>query len=104
MKMFTFKRDARETGLRAISQVRGTDIKLGGKIVGRLQPPGHYDVSRDWVIRFRVTSEPTTEEPRRTWKWIVLKQRFEDEDCARAYVHAHYGTLQQKLDLSPEED
>lgn len=85
---FAFKKDAWMTGLASIGQKRGSDIKLKGKRVGRID---NIDYSH-YHIRFAFKREPTPEDPA-PFKWVGLAKRFETEQHARDYLTARAAEI-----------
>ena len=83
---FTFKRDKRETGIRAVGYPHASvRIKLGGKEVGYLAAPNWQTKDRLWRIRFSVKTLPTPENPA-CWKWVTLKFKDLTEEACRKFV------------------
>lgn len=93
MPKFTFKKEARVTGLAGIaSDGPSTIIKLGGREVGLIKSPCRGTLGRQmtdvWTIRLRVVRKPTVEHPC-PWRWAVLRQTHASEPEARAWLIAN---------------
>lgn len=77
---FTTKRDKRETGLAGVGQVHlGADIKLKGKIVGRITQPNRNG-QEDYRLLFKVVH------PQKTLEWKVIRRSFNTYDEAKEYL------------------
>lgn len=97
--MFTFKKEKRETGLAAVGRPHpNTTIKYRKKCVGTIYAP--YWASKDnlWHVRLMIVCD---EGP--GWKWVTLKQKFDDEPAARAYLNENEDRIL-KLNLHSHED
>ena len=83
---FTFKKEKRETGLRAVGYpYASTEIKLDGKVVGSISAPNWQTPDGLWRIRLTVKKPVTTEEPS-AWKWIQLKFKSKEEEECRKFI------------------
>lgn len=84
--VFTFKKSAKETGLRAIGCPHANvDIKRDKKKVGMIYAPTWQTKDGKWSLAFMV-NDHTGKNPNCGWGWIFLKPRFETEQEARQYV------------------
>ena len=64
MMKFTFKKQPRETGLRAVGKpYPDTDIKVNKKRVGYISAPNWQTKSYAWLVRFAVKKESTIDNP-----------------------------------------
>jgi len=80
---FTFKRDERWTGLASVGQRRGADVKLKGRVIGRIDQK--YD-STTYRVRFMFKRTPTADRPA-PFEWQSLTRTFESEEQARVYLN-----------------
>lgn len=104
MKKFTFKKDAAETGLAAVGRpYPNTFIKLGGKKVGVIAAPIWSSPDKLWRVQLMVNKTVTDDNPNCSWKWRVLKMKFETEPEARAFIQQNAADLQ-KLNLREDDD
>ena len=95
---FTFKRQKRETGLRAVGYpCQSSDIKLDGKVVGTISAPNWQVKDGLWRILLTIKRVPDAEDPC-AWKWIQLKFRGKDEAECQKFILDNVETLV-KLDL-----
>ncbi len=84
-KIFTFKREAKETGLARIGNpYQSVIIKHLKKEVGRIAAPNWTSKDNKWLIRLMTKTEGGC-----GWKWIQLKARFNDEEAAREFIIAN---------------
>jgi hypothetical protein len=82
---FTFKKADRETGLRSVGNpYPSTDIKLGGKVVGHINPPSWRSRDHKWGIVLAIKCD---ENP--GWIWRNLKKRFDSEPEAREFLKSN---------------
>lgn len=76
----TFKKHAKETGLRAIGYShQDVDIKFDGQLVGWISAPTWQTKDRKWGIWVRVKEGDV-------WRNASFKCRFDDESAARKWV------------------
>ena len=95
----TFKKHAKETGLRAVGNpYPDTDIKLGGKKCGYISAPNWQSVDRQWRIKLAIKREPVPGFPA-NFDWVTLSARFDDEKAAREFVKANVEKIKDKFDL-----
>lgn len=94
---FTFKKEPRETGLRAVGHPhRSVTIKLKKKKVGMIHAPYWASEEYKWKIMLMV-EDPEGEN--RKWHWITLKARFDKEQEARDFLNEHIEEIMEKYDL-----
>ena len=84
---FTFKKEPRETGLRAIGNRPNTIIKHDKKPIGYIYAPQWNSPHNEWHISFTVKSD---DEP---WKWVRPKARFNNEEEGRKFVQEHLANI-----------
>jgi len=94
VKKFTFKKEKKETGLRAVGNPwQSVYIKLDGKVVGRIDAPNWRSQDNKWTIRLAVKQKPEPDSPA-DFGWVTLKTRFDLEDSrAGDDVLAHVRLL-----------
>lgn len=91
MPKFTFRKEPRETGLSAVGRpYPSTEIKLGGKVVGRIAAPYHGTPGRKWGLGL-IVADPDGENC--PWRWAFFNARFDDEPSARAWLMQHQAKL-----------
>lgn len=92
-KTFTFKKEAKATGLARVAQTRSTYIKLGNKWVGTIYPPtrdnGFVPAEPQWTIQLRVVDASA----RGGWKNARLKWRGNSEDEAKQFLVNHFDVI-----------
>lgn len=94
---FTFKREHRITGLAGVGYPhQDVQIKLNKKIVGRIDAPNWQTSDDLWSVRFMVGDIEN-------WKWVTLKQRFEDAEVAKQYLLRHQERIQRQSLISIED-
>jgi len=82
---FTFKKHAKETGLRSVGHPnQNVDIKCGGKLVGIIYAPSWATKDNKWSVSFAVQD---ADGENCKWKWVSFKARFDDEQSAREFVN-----------------
>lgn len=87
---FTFKRQPKETGLRAVGNPRpSVDIKLGGKVCGQIIAPYWATEDGKWRVGMAIDSD----DPRNGWRWKFFKPRFDTEADARAWIAGNAAAL-----------
>lgn len=91
-----FKKDAQETGLRAIgADPRGYTVIIENIEVGSIDAKRTgfcaYDESC-WLVRLMSPKEPTPGEPC-PWKWIRLKKTFTTAEEAKEHIRANVNEL-----------
>jgi hypothetical protein len=94
MAGFTFKKDAKLTGLSRIGHIEGCDIKLNKKKIGRIEAPSYvtsYNKEFVWKIRFMV--EEDNNENSIKWKWITLTKGFSNEQEAREFLKKYFEEI-----------
>lgn len=90
---FTFKKEPRETGLRAIgSPGPNTTIKLDGMEIGIISAPFWASKDNLWSVRLMVKQTPSVDDPC-DWHWTQLKQRFNTETDARSFLNEHFVNM-----------
>ena len=87
----TFKKQAQITGLARVAHPYGpsTDIRLGGRSVGRIDPPRYNSPEKVWKVWLALTDATILG----GWRWVVLKARFASDEEAREFVTKHAETL-----------
>lgn len=107
---FTFKKDAKMTGLAAVgNSYPDTRIKVNKQETGCISAPNWHSKHNKWTVRFMVVKEATKEDPCE-WKWMTVSKRFDSEPEARLFVKAHLETVLSKNKLtlhlfpSPEDE
>ena len=98
---FTFKREARSTGLAAIGNpYPNVEVKLGGKQVGWINAPCSGG-SDKWHIWFHIEkSDPKAQCPFRNAK---LKGEWGTEEEARDFLRTNAATLIAKFKFVPRD-
>ena len=90
---FTFKKEPRETGLRAVGHSQpDTVIKLEKLPVGRIIAPCWSMEDGLWRVQVRIAKAPTPEEPCE-FRNAMLKKRFETEPEARQFLQSNFDSL-----------
>ncbi len=88
MKKFRFKKEPRETGLRAVGHPHAnTKIKLDGGEVGWIHAPSWSTKDNKWEVWIRVKQDGEN------WANRKLKPRFDSEPEAREYLNARFEAL-----------
>jgi hypothetical protein len=86
---FTFKKEARETGLASVGNPNpNTVIKLNKLEVGYIAGPNWQ--SKDSLWRVRLMKKKKEGEG---WEWTTLAAKFEDEPAARAYLKENFARV-----------
>lgn len=101
-KNFTFKRQPREAGLRAMcNPYPDVDIKLDGKVVGWISSPTPSLQRNEWSIWFHVKANEAdlANNPNCSFKNVCLKARFPKEEGAREFLKASFKVIVGKLQL-----
>lgn len=84
---FTFRKEAPETGLRAVGNTRpSTQIKLRGKEIGRISAPNRQTKDDKWGVGLMVDDPAGENCP---WRWVFFKARHDSEPEARAWLLAN---------------
>jgi hypothetical protein len=92
-KRFTFKKEPRETGLRAVGHpYQGVNIKLAGKNVGFIYPPSWNSKRDEWKVSLMIRREPTAEWAS-DFTWANVKTLFKTEQEARDYLQANFEKI-----------
>lgn len=87
--MFTFKKEKRETGLRAVGRpYPDTTIKYKKKNVGAIHAPTWNDMDCKWKIGITIASNCAP-----GWSWFFFKERFDSEQSARDYLKNNYKKI-----------
>lgn len=94
-----FKKDAKETGLRAIGAApRGSSIIIENKDVGEIKAKMvgfcDYDTS-EWAIRIQIPKEENniTKEYPSEWKWATLKYKGSSLEDAQDFVRKNVDRI-----------
>ncbi len=97
MSKFTYRKQPRETGLRAIANpYPSTDIKLKKLKVGYIAAPSRFG-DDNWRIRLAVKDNDS-------FRWVTFKAQFNSEDEGRKWLDAHADSVISKYDLHQFED
>jgi hypothetical protein len=92
-RKFTFKRQPAETGLRSVGNpYPNVDIKLNKTVVGYIDAPYWQTADNLWRVRLKVVDVNQLS----GWRWITLKQTFENEDKARKFLQLHTEEILRK--------
>jgi len=95
----TFKKDKRETGLRAVGNGNpDVNIKADGEIVGLINGPTWQTKDGKFSISLVVDKEIVPNDPA-GFQWVTLKARFDAETEARDFVKRNWETIQSKYAL-----
>lgn len=98
-KKFTFKKEKKETGLRAVGNpYQSVYIKLNGCVVGMIDAPNWQSKDHKWAIRLAIKETPQPGYPA-NFAWITLKTKFDIEAGAREFLSIFGDELQAKFDL-----
>jgi len=85
----TFKRGALGSSLQRVGHPYAqVEVRLGGRVIGNINPPSWQTKDHKWGIQFRVSRTPTTDAPCE-WRWFVVKNRFDNEADARTFITNH---------------
>lgn len=96
---FTFKKEARETGLATVARPEpDTRIKLKGKEVGMILAPHAFSRDDKWEVWFIIDD---TSGGNSDWKWTVLKKRFDTEPEAREWLQARRAAILNQFAIHP---
>lgn len=80
---FTFRKQPRETGLAATGYpYQNTDVKYNKQVVGHIKSPNWMTPDSKWEIWLMRNNE-------KGWNWVRIKQRFDSEPEARAWIKAN---------------
>jgi len=100
----TFKKEARETGLRAVvNPTPSTIIKIEGKewghIWGHIIPASSHSDLFAWSIQFSIVKKDIMEDknPNCIWRNVTLKQKFSSEPEARDWLKTNLDMLSEKF-------
>jgi len=94
----TFKNDPPLTGLGAVGHTIGADIKVGGKVIGKIQ--GMSWNQRSHKIRVMVLDE--TE--RCGWKWVQFKFSPDSLPSAKEWIKKNWATIHERYKFHMEDD
>jgi hypothetical protein len=98
-KFFTFKKEPRETGLMSVGHPHQTVcVKHDKKECGVIAPPSWNSKDNKWDVRLKVKQEPTAKD-HCSWKWIYIKERFDDEQSARDWLNANVEKITNSFEL-----
>jgi len=85
---FSFKKEARETGLASVGNPNpSTIIKLEKLEVGYIAGPNWQSKDNLWRVRLMKKKEGGG------WEWTTLAAKFEDEPAARAYLKENFARV-----------
>lgn len=103
-KGLSFKRHAAETGLRSVGNPNPpVDLKIDGKVFGRITGPNWQSNDDKWHVRLTVKGAPQ-DNPNTTWRWIMFKATHDNELAAREWVKTNLKALQSQYDFHYFED
>lgn len=86
----TFKKNARETGLRAVSDVYPSHIiKINRIECGSIS---YVDATQNWQVGIQAVDTKA----RSGWSWLFFKKRFGDADEARAWFKTTVEAIHKK--------
>lgn len=92
---FTFRKEAKETGLAGIGRpYANTEIKVNKKYVGNIVAPTFTTQDNKWKIRLQVVTQSPC-----GWDWISFTARFNDEPSARKWLNDHAEAITAKHTL-----
>ncbi len=96
-----FRREPKETGLRAIGNSKqSVTIKMGRDgAVGRIFAPNWQSNAYTVGLMVKKTAEELTNKPNCDWRWVLIKFQFENEESARAWVCTNWKMLNEKYTL-----
>lgn len=104
MKGLSFKKQPKETGLRAVgSPIPNTDIKLNGKRFGYLCAPTWQTKDGKWGVYFMAYKTEPDDNPNCDWRWLSAKDRFDSESDARQWMKDRIATIMQQHQLRFED-
>jgi len=88
MNKFTFKKEPRQTGLAGVGNpYPDTAIRHNKKVVGYIIAPSWMVKDNKWGIRLAF------DEPNGKWGWRIVKERFDSEPAARAWLNERVEKL-----------
>jgi len=96
----SFKREARETGLRSRSISKPyPDVQIKGDKaqVGKIYVPSAFGDTK-WKVSVAVCNEPTQENPC-PFKWVRFTFTGESEDDVRDWVKSRWNAIVKQYDL-----
>jgi len=99
---FTFKNEARSTGLASIGEgTPSVHIRYAGVDVGYIHFNDHWNSNRELGIRISVMipkaeGDITAESPCK-WKWGYIKHTFSTGDEAKAYLNNNFERISKAL-------
>ena len=89
----TFKLDTKEAGLAGVgSPNRSADIKIKGKVCGRINAPNWRTKDSKYGITIMVDQD-------NAWKWVVFTARLSSMDLAKEWVIKNMPAILQKYRL-----
>ena len=96
----TFKNEAKYTGLLAVGNRPGAQIKVNGKQVGNICGAS-FSVA-DFKHRVQIAVKDDAE--RIGWRWIMLKPKFTTRDAAKEWLRENFADIVAGYDLHSFED
>jgi hypothetical protein len=101
----SFKKEKKETGLRAIAEPNPTtQIKADKKKCGAITPPNRFSSQGDdWFIRLMVKKVPSEADPC-DFAWITLKAKRSTEEECREFIKKNWAVICEKYDLYQMDD
>ena len=95
----TFKKDARETGLRAVGYYRGYDIKIKKKTFGRITTPNVIRREFTWEIMYAIEKEDIMQDgnPNCSWMWKRAESKFDSAEMAKQWIQDNIYSILDKF-------
>ena len=85
----TFKNEPRYTGLYAVGNRSGAEIKVGGRRVGSIMPAGQGSGFQHGIQ----IAIKTGEENSCGWGWLMPKNKFDTLPEAKAWVKENFDAI-----------
>ena len=99
---FSFKKEPRLTGLMSVGHpYPNTEIKHNKRVVGTIYGPC-YSSPPGWQVALMVEGDDRN--PNCSWRWIFVKQRFDAEPDARAWLQVNGDLFLKKYTLHHHKD
>ena len=95
----TFKNHPAETGLRAVGNISGADIKVKGKRVGTI-----IGASSFGGFKHRIQVAVKAETEKRGWRWIMPGISFGHRDQAKEWLRENFADIVAGHDLHAFDD
>lgn len=100
MAKLTFKNEPKYTGLMAVGNRAGSEIKLGGRRVGSILGAS-FSVSN---FRHRVQIAVKDETQKCGWVWVMPKETFATRDEAKEWLRQNFDAVVSGRELHFFED